>query len=86
MQHNDLCSNVVQKFDKVYKSDVDIKSYIVKKKTACRLVCRKLAHNTLLIRKANIDMLLKNIHKVNGIKILSEDDLASELHTCSSEP
>ena len=86
LQKKEICSDFIEKFSKVYSTTAGSMSYVVKEKTACRLVSKKMVRDALLARKGHVGNLLKSVRKINAIQLETEDDLLEGCHTISSEP
>ena len=50
------------------------------------MVCRKLMHEVLSVRKSTVGLLLHSLRKISGIKLDNDDDLEIQLHSSASEP
>ncbi|XP_065893087.1 uncharacterized protein [Dysidea avara] len=86
LQQKETCSAIVNRFTKLFYSIVDEMSLTTRKKTACRIVSRKLMHEALSTRKTSVGVLLRSLRKISGIQLVSEDDLEIQLHSSASEP
>jgi len=64
LRREETCADVTQKFSEVFKT-VSM-SPSVKEKTACRLVCKKMVHNALSVRKGHVGKILKTLRKINA--------------------
>ena len=86
LQQKETCSAIVNRFTELFYSIVDEMSLTTRKKTACRIVSRKLIHEALSTRKTSVGVLLRSLRKISGIQLVSEDDLEIQLHSSASEP
>ena len=72
-------------FTKVFQSFVHHMSSATKKKTACRMVCKKFMNEILSTSKSAVWLLLQSIMKISGINLDIGDDLKTQLHSLASE-